>query len=226
MIYRGRKFAGIAVATATVLVLSGCPGSSDDSSVSLSPPQAGNNITNNPPDISGTPTAEIKIGDAYSFTPVASDSDGDDLIFSIENMPGWSTFDSSTGTLSGTPSMGDEGTYDDISITVSDGSTNSSLPIFTVSVTQNGSGSITLSWTPPTTNTDGSPLTDIAAYKFYYGVSEGNYPNQIRVDSPGITSYMIESLTPNTYFFVSTVINTSGIESRLSNVASMTVTAN
>jgi hypothetical protein len=31
------------------------------------------------------------------------------------------------------------------------------------------SGQATLSWDPPTTNVDGTPLTDLAGYKVYYG---------------------------------------------------------
>ena len=32
-------------------------------------------------------------------------------------------------------------------------------------------GILDASWTAPTTNTDGSPLTDLAAYRVYYGTS-------------------------------------------------------
>ena len=31
------------------------------------------------------------------------------------------------------------------------------------------SAEVTLSWDPPTTNADGTPLTDLAGYKVYYG---------------------------------------------------------
>ncbi len=80
-------------------------------------------------------------------------------------------------------------------------------------------GSVTLSWTPPTLNEDGSVLADLAAYKFYYGTASGSYSNSIRVDNPGLASYVVENLIPNTYFFVATAINGSGVESRFSNEA-------
>ena len=32
-----------------------------------------------------------------------------------------------------------------------------------------------LTWDPPTTNTDGTTLADLAGYKIYYGQSSGNY---------------------------------------------------
>ena len=78
---------------------------------------------------------------------------------------------------------------------------------------------MTLTWTAPTANTDGSPLTDLNGYRIYYGTSSGVYPNQVQVDNPGVTSFVIENLAPNTYYFVSTSINSVGVESEFSNEA-------
>ena len=141
------------------------------------------------------------------------------VTFSIQNNPRWADFDSGTGTVSGVPNLGDEGSYANISITVSDGKDTSSLPQFSVAVNQFATGATTLSWTPPTQNEDGSSLLDLAGYKIYYGVSQGNYPNQIRIDNPGVTTYMVDNLSPNTYYFVSTSFNDAGVESDFSNVA-------
>ena len=74
-----------------------------------------------------------------------------------------------------------------------------------------------VSWTPPTQNTDGSPLTNLAGYKIYYGNESGNYHTSIQIDNPGITIYVVEYLTPNIYYFVVTAINDGGIESPPSN---------
>lgn len=172
---------------------------------------------NNAPAISGNPGNTVLIDNAYRFTPTASDPDGDSLTFDIQNRPVWAGFNSTTGTLSGTPSIGDVGNYSDITISVSDGSMSDSLPAFSVAVIQNADGSITLSWTPPTQNEDGSALTDLAAYKFYYGTSPASYTNQIRVDNPGIATYMIENLTPATYYVAATAVNAAGVESQFSN---------
>ncbi len=92
-----------------------------------------------------------------------------------------------------------------------------------VTVNQVGFGSATLSWTPPTQNTDGSPLTDLAGYKIYYGTESGNYQTSIQIDNPGIAIYVVENLTPNTYYFVLTAFNSSGVESLFSNEASKQV---
>lgn len=186
-------------------------------------PPGGGDPTNNAPTISGTPRGSVLVGETYSFTPVANDVDGDVLTFTIQNLPLWATFDSSTGTMSGTPNLGHEGTYANIQITVSDGSMSDTLPTFSVSVTQSATGSATLSWTAPTMNTDGTPLDDLTAYKIYYGTTPGSYPNEIRINNPGITSYVVENLSPATYQFVATAVNSAGVESVFSNIATKTI---
>ncbi len=92
-----------------------------------------------------------------------------------------------------------------------------------VTTSQVGFGSATLSWTPPTEITDGSVLTDLSGYKIYYGNESGNYQMSLQIDNPGIARYVVENLTPNTYFFVLTAINSRGIESEFSNEASKQV---
>ena len=73
-------------------------------------------------------------------------------------------------------------------------------------------GSATLSWTRPTTNTDGTPLTDLAGYRIYYGTSSGNYTQSINAGN--VTTYTVSNLTAGTtYYFVATAYDTSGYES-------------
>jgi hypothetical protein len=164
-------------------------------------------------------------GDTYSFRPSASDPDGDTLAFFVTNLPRWANFDSTTGTLSGQPVPGDEGIYTNIVISVSDGSTKVSLPAFSIEVTQTALGSMMLSWEPPTENEDGTALDNLAGYKLYYGTTSGNYTRQVRINTPGLSSYVIENLLPDTYYVVATSFTTSGVESRYSNEAVKTVTA-
>ncbi|MDH3805684.1 MAG: putative Ig domain-containing protein, partial [Gammaproteobacteria bacterium] len=115
---------------------------------------------NGPPQIGGNPAPEIRAGDVYSFSPSTWDPDGDALTFEIENPPSWATFETDTGNVSGQPTMGDIGLYSDILISVNDGQATASMPRFSISVDQVGTFSTTLSWTPPTENEDGTPLTD------------------------------------------------------------------
>ncbi len=51
---------------------------------------------------------------------------------------------------------GDVGVYSNIAISVSDGETTTALPTFDLAVNQGGNRSVTLSWMPPTENTDGT----------------------------------------------------------------------
>ena len=179
---------------------------------------------NSAPTISGAPANAVKTGDNYSFTPSASDSDGDSLSFSVTNLPRWASFDSRTGRISGQPLLGDEGVYSGITVTVSDGNASVSMSAFSIEVTQAALGAMTLSWTPPTENEDGSSLTDLGGYVIYYGESPGNYPNRIRITNPSISTYVVENLLPRTYYIVATAFNTAGIESRYSGMATKTVT--
>ena len=182
--------------------------------------------TNNTPVISGSPSVAVLVGEVYSFTPSASDADGDALTFSIRNKPRWASFDASTGRLSGQVLLGDVGVYEQIRISVSDGTATVSLRDFSVTVSQTALGSMTLSWTPPTENEDGTALTNLAGYNIYFGTSQGIYPNSVRINNPSISTYVIESLVPDTYYLVATSFNAQGVESTYSNVAVKTVSSN
>lgn len=177
---------------------------------------------NTPPTISGSPVGSATVGSAYNFTPTAADADGDTLVFSIQNLPVWASFDSTTGSMTGTPTSIDVNTYPGITIAVTDGSESVSLPAFSVTVNANGSSSVTLSWTAPTENEDGSPLTDLAGYNIYWG-SGGNYPNVIPITNPGLTTYVVENLPTGTWEFVATAVNLAGEESIYSNIATKVV---
>ena len=207
---------------AALLLLSGCndsEGEGDSVSIPDNPDTPGNQA----PAISGNPSPAVNIGDLYSFTPSASDPDGDSLTFSVQGLPSWASFTASSGRIAGTPSAADEGSYGSIAISVSDGKLSTSLPEFSIDAVAASLGSVTLSWTPPTQNEDGTVLTDLAAYKIYYGLSAGSYNSQVRIDNPGISTYVVDNLAPNTYYFVSTAINASGVESSYSNMATKIV---
>jgi len=90
-------------------------------------------VENAPPTIAGTPMTTVKVGWTYNFTPTANDPDGDTLTFSITNKPDWAFIDSSTGTLIGTPFIGD-GTLNNIEISVSDGIATATLAAFDLTV--------------------------------------------------------------------------------------------
>jgi hypothetical protein len=187
--------------------------------------QGGGAGANAAPTISGTPATSVVAGNAYEFVPQASDPDGQALTFSLTGRPAWATFSAATGRLSGTPTAGDVGTYSGIVITVSDGAASASLPGFTIAVqvVQTATGSATISWTPPTSNTDNSPLTNLGGYRIYYGTSSNNLTQVLDLPNPGISSGVVENLAAGTWYFAVTSYNSSNVESERSNVTSKTI---
>jgi len=180
-------------------------------------------LLNEPPVLSGLPPTAVVQDTVYGFTPTAADPDGDRLTFSINNKPDWAEFDQISGTLSGVPGQADLGTTYGILITVSDGATEVSLSSFDLTVEQIALGSVTLAWTPPSENIDGTPLTDLAGYKIYYGSAPGNYSAEIIVDNPGISRYLVDNLTPNNWYFVVAAYDLAGHESEVTNEARTTI---
>ncbi len=72
-------------------------------------------------------------------------------------------------------------------------------------------GEAELSWSAPTQNTDGSPLTDLAGYKIYLGTTQGGpYPVSIDIADPATTTFTVPNLTEGTtYWFVTTAYNSA-----------------
>ena len=84
-------------------------------------------------------------------------------------------------------------------------------------------GSATLTWSPPTENTDGSPLTDLAGYYVHYGTSEASLTETIELADAGATTYVVSDLSPGTYYFAVSAYNSLGLEGVWSYVASKTL---
>jgi hypothetical protein len=179
--------------------------------------------TNQRPLISGTPPTSAVVGQTYSFTPTASDPDGDTLTFWSQQRPPWLNLDRATGRLSGTPGIGDVALYSNVVLGVSDGARSNRLPAFSINVVPVSFGTATLTWTPPTTRTDGSALLNLAGYRVLWGTTSGSFPNSVRLTNPGLTSYVVQNLAPATYYFVIRAFDSNGVESDNSNVAQKTV---
>ena len=212
-----------------VIQLDGCSGGSSSSGSPATTASAASVSTNTPSPtpsqssstpltISGAPAASVALGGTYNFTPVASDSNSKTLSFSIQNKPSWASFNSGTGELSGTPTSADVGSYSNVSIGVSDGVLSATLPSFSISVTQIATGSATLSWIPPTTNANGTTLTNLAGYYVHYGTNAASLADTITIANPGISTYVISNLSPGTWFFSVTAFNSSKVDSNFSNI--------
>jgi len=220
-------------------MLAGCGGGSESGTPPTSsaaapsadaastPTQTAPGTGNQAPTISGNPPATDTAGTAYSFQPTASDPNGNALTFSIQNKPSWASFSTSSGNLSGTPAAADAGTASNIVISVSDGTSQASLPGFSITVNAapaaSATGAATISWTPPAQNSDGSALTDLAGFHIYYGTSSDNLTQVIDVKGTGLTAYTITALSPATWYFAVAAYNSAGAESGLSNVGNKTI---
>jgi len=195
--------------------------------------------------IYGTPSTSVIATRYYGFQSWASDTDHKAVTYSIQNKPSWATFNTRYGHLYGTPTAANVGTYSNIVITASDGISSASLKAFAITVQPNGSttttgggtgtgtgsgggttsttGSATVTWTPPTLNTNGSALTNLAGYTINYGTSSSNLSSEVKVSTTGVTSYVIDNLPAGTYYFGVTAYSSSGQTSAVSNVVSKTI---
>jgi hypothetical protein len=73
-------------------------------------------------------------------------------------------------------------------------------------------GTIILDWDAPTTNADGTALTDLVGYKIYYGTASRVYNHSIDVGN--VTTYTLSGLTKGqTYYAAATAYDTSANES-------------
>ena len=221
------------------VVLGGCSGAQVTSSVpgattssaTSSPTSTATAATSRPVTeitIQGTPATSVTAGSEYSFQPMVTAKNAA-VTFSITGKPAWATFNTSTGALTGTPTASGVGTSGEITITASDGNNSASLTPFTIDVQAAVAGSppppgaATLSWTAPTQNTDGSPVTGLAGYHVYYGTDQ-SAPNQtVTVAGATATTYVVQGLAPGTYYFTVVAYNTLGVDSPDSNVAVKTI---
>jgi hypothetical protein len=192
----------------------------------------------------GAPPTSVLPDRYYGFQTYATDTDGRGVTYSIKNKPSWATFDTQYGHLYGTPPTSAVGTYAGIVISASDGISQASLSPFSIVVgsgsssgsggtttggggstggtTGSGAGSATLSWQPPTTNTNGTAVKNLAGYSIYYGTSASSYTS-VKVANPGLTSYTVSNLAKGTYSFAVVAYNSAGETSQYSAAVSKTI---
>ncbi|MEL0583376.1 MAG: putative Ig domain-containing protein [Candidatus Thiodiazotropha sp. (ex. Lucinoma kazani)] len=179
---------------------------------------------NQVPVIGGNPASAVDAGDAYRFSPTATDGDTDTLSFSVSNLPNWADFNTQNGTVSGSPTDQDVGNYNNIQITVSDGTDSATLTAFAISVNPvvvaQTTGSMSLRWTAPTTRTDGSSLSlaDIKGYCIYVGTTRDNLQMQVELAEGDLTSYILDNLELGEYYVAVSVYDQQDIMSSYSNI--------
>jgi len=87
-----------------------------------------------------------------------------------------------------------------------------------------GGRAATISWDAPTTNNNGTPLTDLAGYRIYYGSSPEDLSHTVQISTVGLQTYVIDDLEAGTWYFAVRSVAANGTESTLSDVAVKTIT--
>jgi hypothetical protein len=166
----------------------------------------GSVTSNTAPTISGTPDISVTEEIFYIFTPIATDADNDTLSFSASNLPSWASFDATTGAVYGTPMNTDIGSYDNISIKVSDGTTTASLPAFNIEVLA-----------APVAIPDNPLSQDVVSYSIYMGPSQDALTLQTTLDTGSSVTFNTSLTAADTYFFAIVAHDANGNNSFVSN---------
>jgi hypothetical protein len=177
--------------------------------------------TNRVPTITGTPVTSAQAGQPYAFKPTAADANNDLLTFRITGKPAWASFNTTNGTLYGTPTSAQVGTHWNIVISVSDGKSSASLAPFSIKVAASTSQSVTLKWAAPTNNIDGSALGDLAGYIVRYGQVSRQYTTSFKVWGAGANTAVVQDLRSGTWYFTVQSFNTAGVTSNYSGEVSV-----
>lgn len=94
----------------------------------------------------------------------------------------------------------------------------------TVPSPEAATSSAILSWQIPTENTNGSPLTDLAGFRIYYGTNAEQLNAMVVLANPGTEIYEIGGLvTGETYYFAIASVTSAGTESARSAIVSKTI---
>lgn len=88
-----------------------------------------------------------------------------------------------------------------------------------------GVTSVTLNWTAPTQNTDGSPLTNLSGFTIYKGQTSGSLTQDSVVNSATTSTKTITGLAPGTWFFALDAFDATGTHSVITNEASKALAA-
>ncbi|MDR2215313.1 MAG: hypothetical protein LBE59_05665, partial [Nevskiaceae bacterium] len=85
------------------------------------------------------------------------------------------------------------------------------------------SGTATVSWLPPTQNTDGTELVDLAGYRVYHGTNPNSLTDVRIISNPGITLFVFDNLASGRHYFAVSAVNAGGTESSLSETHSKSI---
>jgi len=167
------------------------------------------NPINDAPLITGSPLTTATENVLYNFRPKASDVDTGDIIsFLILNKPIWTTFNTSTGELIGTPSQNNIGVFSNIVISATDSNgISSSLPAFSITAIARINNIPSIS-SQSILSTDEDTSLTLQLNNLSVTDSDNNYPTDFSLTlSPG-SNYSVAGLTitPDNNFFGALIV--------------------
>jgi Putative Ig domain len=209
---------GVLLPAVTVALIHGCGGGGEKTA--MEPTKASEPVAtdstqaaNRAPTINRIGDEYARVGETYSYQPIAGDPDGDPLMFTATNLPPWASIDPRNGQITGTPGPADEGVYESITVLVADAGRRSESAPFSITVIGDAaSGVATLQWEAPPSKLDGSPLDDLAGYRILYGRNPSDLDNSVLINDPAITSYEFTTLTKGLWYFSVVAVNSGGLE--------------
>jgi hypothetical protein len=179
----------------SVILLSGCGGSSQ-SAGSASDASSAAAVT--PPASTGTDSTTGTGGTPITSTPGASSPVATTPVASTPVASPVASTSSSGSSSGGTSGSGSSGTT-----TTAD--------------------NVTLSWSAPTENTNGSALTNLAGYIIYYGTSASAMTQTIDVNTVGVLNYVVDNLSAGSWYFQIVAVNAAGEQSSPSAIVSASI---
>ncbi len=218
MNFRWRYFVSAFLPAAALVLCQSCGGgggsgskvqSAPDAPAATAPPSLS---ANKAPTISAEAAAYARVGESFEFQPNATDADSDKLVFSVQNLPAWATFDSASGRIGGTPASSDVGEYEGITITVADATHRAATAPFSITVIGAATGVATLKWETPPVKVDGSPLDDLAGYRIVYGRTAEDLDHSVFVQDPKQTTFEFTTLDKGIWYFAVIGVNANGLE--------------
>ncbi len=110
-----------------------------------------------------------------------------------------------------------------ISCSGSAGSATQSATVQVAAATPPSNGTATLTWTAPTMNTDGSPVTPLSGYTIYYGTTTSSMAQSVVITGTSTLSYEFTGLTSGTWYFAIAADAADGSQSAKSIIGSKTI---
>lgn len=84
-------------------------------------------------------------------------------------------------------------------------------------------GKATVTWTPPTQNTDGSAITNLASYELFHAATSAAVSTATAISVPLGTTHVVTGLPNGIRYFGMKAVNDQGVKSNMSALANKTI---